>query len=273
MMNWRRPVFYLLFLCPWMLGVTECNTFSGAADKTSGEALMYTARQYIDAGDYDNALTTIALLTATVRGSHDGRVLEATAYAGKCGLNLVSLAKALADDLDTRKLMQILLTQMKTGTQTIYGHCTSATTLVQGISASDMTSDDYIFQAFIQFARIGSVLASLPGVDADDDGGADAGANAVICTAGFDVDTDNVGVALNIAMSSITSSGITVDASLQTAYTNACTAGFPCAITTVGGFNALQRLAIRTFIRAEEIGLNTCNGASTSCPCLAGPAS
>lgn len=268
------PIFCLVFLSPWILGNAECNAFLGTADKSSKAALMYIAKSQIDNADYTGALTTLATMTTTDQASHDGRVLKATAYAGRCGLNLVNLANDVSTNIGSKKVMQILLTTMKAATS--YTDCTSAETQMLAIAAADMTADDYVFLAFLEFAKIGAALESVADTS-DHDGTVDGGFNS--CTMAAAV-TGDIGVALNVAMNSLTSSGVAIlSSSITTTWNSICNATapftYPCNNTDPNAFtNPKQLNIIRTLIKANEIGLNTCGGSSYSngaCSCMPPP--
>ena len=252
------PLFCVLFLTPWMLGNSECNAFVGTADKGTGPALIYSARQLIDKGDYTGALAQIALLSPADRVGHDGRIVEATAYAGRCGLNLVNLANDVATLISSKKLMEILLSNMKGAASE--ADCTSSEGLVVQIPAADMSSDDYAFLAFVEFARIGSLLRRL--VDANKDGVVDGD---TICSAGTsgganytDTDAGTIGVAFNRAIAALNSSGVTLGGSFVTSYQAACAAGLNCTVQTTNGYTAMEARALRTLARTNDVGLKTC---------------
>jgi hypothetical protein len=258
------PAFCVLFLCPWMLGNSECNAFVGSADKGTSQAILYTARQLIDQGNYTGAIAEVALLSATDKLSHDGLVVGATAYAGRCGLNLVTLASAISNQISTKTLMEILLADMKGATNE--NDCTTAEGLLVQVSAGDITTDDEIFLAFVEFSRIGALLRRL--VDANADGIVDGD---TICSAGTsgggagtDTDAGTLGVSLNRAFKAIQASGIALAPSVTAQYAAACAAGLNCNVTTTNGFTLMEQHALRTLARTKEIGLKTCAAASGS---------
>lgn len=265
------PIFCLLFLCPWLLGNAECNAFLGTADKTGDDALTYQAKQYIDSGDYTNALTSIAQLSTTRRNSHAGRVLEATAYAGKCGLNFLALADDVANQVGkgTKTLMAALLTEMKGATS--YADCSSAETLLLGVATADMTSDDWIFLTFLEFAKIGAVLEVS--ADGSSHSGAVANGYDTCSTANIsDLQVGEIGASINIALSSLAHSGVSLSGLNTSQFTTYCGSFNMCNNTTAASFvgNTFGLYALRTLIKANEMGLNTCGGASGSsaaCTC------
>jgi hypothetical protein len=73
------------------------NILSELADKDTDEALLFDARESVNAQDYDNA---IAIITTQMSsgGSQkaEAREVLASAYAGKCGLNFIDFTDRLA---------------------------------------------------------------------------------------------------------------------------------------------------------------------------------
>jgi len=267
MKPWLRRVLTVMFLAPWVLGVSECNTFSGSSNKTTDAALMFQAQQDINKQDYSDALTTLASLSSTAQTSHDGLILIASAHAGVCGLNLVNLAEDVANLISSKTIMEILLADLKGATSN--ADCSAAETALLSIPAASMTSDDYIFLAFLEFAKIGADL------EISADGGLHTGTAPVSFTSCpttplTDALARDVGISLNIALSAINSSGISVASALTSTMQPLCASpvNFPCSTTDPTVFSALQVKIIRTLIQASEVGLNTCGGASTSLGCI-----
>jgi len=269
---WIGPIFSLLFLCPWILGNSECNAFSGTADKTADAALMYEARQKIDKGEYSEALTSIARMTAINRDGHDGRILEASAYAGLCGLNLVTFATHLSSGISTTTLMALLLTEMKAATS--YANCVSAETLLQGIPAAQMTSDDWVFFAFVEFAKMGAALEVAQLDSPAHSGTVNTGFNT--CTAAApltDAIVADIGLGIALAITAITNSGISLGPSGLTALCGA-PINYPCGATSAATILATPAYItlIRTLMKTNEMGLNICGGAvGSSAPCAPCP--
>lgn len=256
----KAPVVSLLIALPWLLGNTECNIFAGAANKESAAALLFSAQEKINQGDYAGALTDISKMTAADRATHDGRIMEASARVGLCGFNMLNMATDLANSNATNPLMKIALKNMKESTS--YADCWTALGLVQGITAGELTSDDYVFRAFVGFATIGSVLASV--IDANDDGNADADS---MCTSGTSLEVGKIGVSLDDAISSLQAAGGSVADSVASAYDALCTGGFPCSVTDPTAYTANQIKALRSAIRAKEVGLNSCGDTINNCLC------
>lgn len=264
----------LLIFGPVLLGNGECNTFIGAADKSSDDALIYDVQQKINAGDYDGALDLIGRLSPGRRESYDGRVLEATALAGKCGLDFIRMAKDIVEGIGSKQLMKILGSNMRNATD--FTPCVQAETVLMGIQANQMTPDDHIFLAFVEFAKMGAILA--------ESGAIDASGNVVPtydpCTDLDDHQAGHIGTAINIAVDAIAASGVSVAGATTAIVEELCeeigTLPIPgdinpCGIKDPSAFTVEQRLMIRSVVQSNEIGLNTCGGSITNPGCICPP--
>jgi hypothetical protein len=267
-----KTIFVLLGLLPWVLGASGCpNAFSEMADKDSDAALFYQAQMEIDIPNYTLALATLAKATAKGLATRSGRLVTASAYAGRCGLNLVDLASKIANG-GSNTLYTTLLASYKTveTASTAPDDCYSAEQNIVAIPASSAQKDDYIFLAFNSLAKIGTILAKV--ADTDDDGVVDVGFNA--CTTISDDDVNQIGTGLTLTMLGLTNSGFSMNGS--NAFTDVCSrlAALPgaatiCSKTTIGSFSANERLALRAMIKSTEIGFGTCNGTTgSSAACL-----
>lgn len=262
MKAWLGPSFCLLFLCPWLLGATECNLFAGSANKTSDAALMYTAQQQINAEDYTDALTTIGLISAASLGTHAGLALQASANAGMCGLNLVNIATSVQAMTSTTSFMQLMLTAMKSATS--FTNCKTAEQEILSMVPAQMTTDDYVFLVFIEFAKVGAVLETSPASAADPTHSGTVSASFTPCVSTSSGITDasvgEIGVSFDLALSAITSSGLALASSLTTVLNKVCapTGSIACTVTKASDFTALELLALRTLINTSDLGLGTC---------------
>jgi len=257
------PIASLVLLCPWLLGNSECNAFSGTADKTGDSALMYAARQQIDQGQYAEALTTLGQMTADGQAGHDGKVLAASAHAGICGLNLVTFGYNLSNGITAgTKLFPLFLSEMKAATS--YGDCVSAETLMLGIPAAQMTSDDYVFLAFVEFAKIGAALESASVDTSAHQGVVNPALDTCSTTPLTDAIVGDIGAGLTIAANSITQAGASIGGSVS----QICGV-FDCSITSGSSFSAADLLILRGFFKSNEFGFNLCGGSfgTGTCHC------
>ncbi len=73
------------------------NILSELADKDTDDALLFDARESLNAQDYDNAIAIITTqMSAGGSQKVEAREVLASAYAGKCGLNFIDYTDRLA---------------------------------------------------------------------------------------------------------------------------------------------------------------------------------
>ena len=266
----------LAFL-PLTLGASGCpNVYQEMSDKGSDAALIYKAGREIDLEAYDDALETLSGLTSTGKRSRDGRVAKATAYAGKCGLNLLTFANDFANQISGSTLMKLTLNHFRAATS--YEYCKLAEYELLSISARDWKTDDYAFLVFVEMSKIGTLLAGASGADADNDGGLDNAFDPCTDSASHvaEAEVREVGTGLTIMMTALAASGITIGGGMGDTFEELCTdlasigTDF-CSITDPDGFDSDQVNAIRTLIKTKDVGLDVCNGKSfgdATCACI-----
>lgn len=133
------------------------NIFNEMADKTTDKALLYETKLKLGKGEWDGALEQIALMSADYQLRRDIKVLKASAYAGKCGLNFVDLATSLQGGASG--LFAILL-QARTGaTQLNLNNCIISEEILAGIaSVTDRTVEENILMAFLGLIKVANIL-------------------------------------------------------------------------------------------------------------------
>lgn len=276
----RRVVAFLSTVLIFCLIAGCQNVLTESAKKDTDEALLYEARRLIDAEDYSEAVTKIQAMSTTGLAQRETKAVLASAYAGACGLNLVGLANDLSNAGATT-LFNALLYAMKSGSSTTSAECKNAETALLSISttAASRTEDENIFLAFVEFAKLGSIMASS--ADSDGDGVVDAGFDACSSAAISDADIGEVGTAVTISLASIQASGSTAAGSAISSISSVCTdidnalkvalgdpsySGF-CNKTDASSWSAAEIKAIRSLTRSNEVGLATCNDTVTNCFC------
>ena len=89
-MSILRRTYWLVFLS-FVLGCA--NIFQGGAKTNTDPALFVDTQIKMNSGDYDGAINNIEVkMTSKYRTRRDVKVLWASAYAGRCGLNFLDLA-------------------------------------------------------------------------------------------------------------------------------------------------------------------------------------
>ena len=259
-------------LLPWILGASGCpNAYSEMADKDSDAAIFYQAQMEIDIPNFTKALETLTSASAKGLATRPGRLVMASAYAGRCGLNLVDLATKISNG-GTNTIYTTLLAAFKTvaTASTAPDDCYQAEQNIVAIPSASAQTDDYIFLAFNSLAKIGVTLAKV--ADLDDDGVVDPAFNA--CTTMTDADVRQVGTGLTLTMLGLSKSGFSVNGG--NAFTDVCTrlesvtgSAAICEKTNASDFSATELLALRAMMKSTEIGFGTCGGTlgSAGCTC------
>jgi hypothetical protein len=250
-----------------LLGAGCTNAFSEMANKTSDAALLYAAQMSIDKGDYAAAIESIGLMSAKGQTNHTVRSTLASAYAGRCGLNLLSLAQDISN-LSSRTLFEMLMYSFKGADANDVADCQAAETQLLAISSP--SNDEYVQLAFVELAKVGAILAAK--ADSDHDGTPGPGFNSCDSNTISDALVADVGTGITIAVASLAGTGVgtsatapisaicdSIDSALHTT-------GF-CDQTSATDFDPTELLALRSLIKANEIGLKTCNNTVSNCPC------
>ncbi len=272
-----RKILSLILLSPWVLGVSGCpNAFEEMADKNSDDAFLYAAQMAIDNQEYTAAIQTIEKMTTEGQASKDGRLIKGVAYAGRCGLNLIELAEKLKDMGSTTVFT--VLTRAFANVPTVSTRpedCLAAEQSLLAIPTAEMTSDDWVFLAFLEFAKIGTYLARV--ADKNDDGNVDTAAPAFnSCSTISDADTRQLGTGLTIGILALARAGSALLGDVTSSISTVCTriaaaagSASVCTKTTASAFTAPEVLALRAMIKGNELGFGTCGGATGSSPaCL-----
>jgi hypothetical protein len=265
----------LAALIPWLTGFAGCqNLYGEIADKKSDAALMYQAKMHIDRSEFTSAINAMNRASAASRDSRQGRVVIATAYAGRCGLNLITLAEQLANmgsDTLFRQLMVAFKSATVVGGQA--ADCQQAESLLMGIPGAQRNSSDNVFLAFTSMSKIGAYLGQS---SANDSGTGNVAAGFNACNTGEISDSEirQIGSGLMTMMAAFDSSGAPVLDNLTAILDPFCTAletatgATTCDKTDPDDFDATELKFLRSMLRSNEIGLNTCNNSITDPACV-----
>lgn len=268
---------------PFICGVSGCqNAFQDTADTKSDAALLFQAQLRMDEKAYGDAISLITSMSSAGFEKRETKVVLAAAYAGACGLELIALADHIASEADGgAKLYPMLLRAYPQATADHVANCKlgEATLLSISTTPSDLTPDENILLAFIEFTKIGSILAAS-GLDQTGDGTIDPAFDPCVDDADniVDADVQHLGTGITLAMAALAASGTPVAEEITGVFEPLCTAvdaalgttGF-CDQTDPSDFDALEVRGLRALIKSNEIGFNTCGGAigsSASCICL-----
>lgn len=270
----RYTALLTFLMIPWILGASGCpNAYQEFADKYSDEALFFQAQTELDIPDYDRALATVSKATPRGLSTRRGRLVKASALAGRCGLNLLDLATRISN-MGTSTLYNTLMPAFRsvTSSSTAPADCLAAEQNIVAIPASSAKPDDYVFLTFNSFAKIGTLLAKV--ADTNDDGLVDGSFDP--CTSITDADVREIGTGLTLAILGVTNANLNISPSA--AFTTLCSrlaaqsgSASICTKTTASSFTAGELLALRSMMKGSEIGFNTCGGttgSSSACLCF-----
>lgn len=271
--------FWILISIGSTLGCSA-NILEAFSDTQTDEALLFAAKKKINSGDYDTALTYFSSMTSSFRSRRDVIAVQASAYAGKGGLNFLDLVDGLTN-MGTNRLFVFLMQTFTSGTTTKRDSCITAEALMQTISSSyaSRTSDENLFLSLINLAKMGVIFNRV--ADANADNSVDGGFSACSSASISDADVGEIGTAINLMRTSLSGvSGTTFGSfasdinticanwpAMVSAY-NFCVDGLGAPIFTSSSFTANQLKGIRSLINENStVGLGSCAGDIVACAC------
>jgi hypothetical protein len=261
------------------LGCTK-NLFDELADKSDPDATVFEARRALNKRQYTEAIALMSDLPAEYLAREDVNFLLASAYAGRCGLEILDLAFEL-QDLDGGQFMKLLMQLFKESTPDRADDCIQAEALlVASGTASERSKDENLLLSFVSLTKLGAILNAF--ADQDDDGQPDAGWNH--CQeADFPEDyVREVGTALALFLESFGSVGADIAGGTMDGLEEACSQHpfleTACSKTDRTTYTADEIKALRMIVAAENfatvpttvvgIGIGACSDLQTDCICL-----
>lgn len=254
--------------------VTSCkNAFEESAQKNTNEAVYFAAQRDLDASDFDSAITKLLTLSTAYKSRREVVATIASAYAGRCGLQFLTLVQLISDNPGSR-LFPLLIQNFKNSTVSDIADCVEGERWLRTLAPTnvftDLTSDENIMLAMLSFAKIGSALATYG--DLDHDGVADATFDTCNVANLPDATAREIGTGITVAISAIAASGATIGAGALNAVATACSS-LPagqnfCSIYVPADFTAAQVKVINGLIASTDtVGLGTCNNTLMNCVC------
>jgi hypothetical protein len=145
--------------------VSCSNVFSDLSERTTNKAKLFQAKLLLDRSDWDGAIAAIESLSTSYQIRRDVRALLASAYAGRCGIDMLTLIDGISNGSAPRLLMQLVET-MADATLTAVDDCILAETTLDSIgTAAERTVDENLLMTFVQFGKIGAILNVKADVD------------------------------------------------------------------------------------------------------------
>jgi hypothetical protein len=168
-----------LFSLSAILMLVSCsqNALLESAKRDTDAALLFEAKKKMNSSLWTDAITMIGRMSAAGQAERATKVTLASAYAGRCGLDLIRLADQISNSAGTN-FFSLLGSSMRAATAPSVTDCIAAETTLLAISSDPtaLTADENMMLSFIGFSKIGAILAAY--ADLDDDGSADAGFDA-----------------------------------------------------------------------------------------------
>ena len=251
------------------VSMTSCgqNAFLETAKRDSDPALLFEAQKLMNQKQWTQAIEKLNLMTSTGRAKRDAKAALASAYAGRCGLNLIAFSDVVANA--SGNLFRVFLTAMRNANSQSITDCISAETTMLSISesAGARTADENMFLAFVGWAKIGAILAVE--ADTNDDGTPDGGWDSCTLSASL---KGEIGTGLTISVASLAQTGTTVGGSLSSSVNSICTslggAYDFCSVTNASAFTSDQLRAIGAITKStDQPGVGTCAGTVSACLC------
>jgi hypothetical protein len=253
------------------------ESFSNTEDDPS---LYAAALKYINTNYYGDAVEACETMSATYR-TGTARFVCASAYAGRCGYTMTSVATLLGGYNPTTnpvKVLRFLLQSYPTGTTSQRADCETASVLLRtGGAAADRTDDENFMMILMSLTHLGVAMNSLADLDNDN-----------VIDVGFDqcdsaVDFTNTAVSeVGRAFWDIYQSALAINSTLTTQLVTAmgamnlalntynATYNFIAPAANPNSYTAAQRAGIRAMVAEDSLAgldLGTCTD-FTNCVAL-----
>ena len=136
------------------------NMYRDFSDKSSDSYLIFQAKSYMDALDFDSAITSITPVVASQPTNEEVAYIASASYAGRAGLRILDLFSKLASELSSKSILQIFAEHFPGATDTTVADIESATRVLEAFSprASGRSPSLNFYALFLYYSRIGVIL-------------------------------------------------------------------------------------------------------------------
>ncbi len=254
-----------LLLITALLGCTQ-NLFEEMVDQDSPEAVFFQAKREINKRNYSAAIILLQSLDPLYMSERSRIPIYASAYAGRCGLEFISLLEELQATTSSA-IFAMLMGSFPGALAANVQDCIEASDLLQGIGDEiERNGDENLLLAFTSLAKIGTILSSL--ADTDDDGVADATFDQCDNTDLPDDMVREVGAGLAVTLLSLSGVGAGYIDGAVDSFTDLCSqdpslASF-CSVTDPASFSPAEVQAFRYAIGSNDYGIDSCGGQDIS---------
>ena len=151
-----------LLMCFSLVGCG--NVFTDISDQHSDSAILYAANMSLSSGQWTQAITQIGTLTAATKNLRSTQVLLSSAYAGRCGLDIIALANTMQNNNGaTNSFFDLIKAAFLGSTASQEADCVTAQTILQTAWGQTQPSATFspvenILMAFIGLAEVGAII-------------------------------------------------------------------------------------------------------------------
>jgi hypothetical protein len=251
---------YALFLALiFLIAVVNgggCNIFNDVSDKNSDAAVLDDVKNLANRGLWNDAILKWGLLSPTGQADREAKVLLASAYSGRGGLDIVTLIDTLNTNVGggATSLFSQLMQSFRGATIGKYLDQIQAETILKSVGspASARTVDENVMMLFVQFAKLGTLFAAV--ADTDADGVVDAGYDN--CTDHDVTQGREIATAIGIINDCLSAIGEDIAGDSLGDLTAACAsyAGM-CGITDTGSVDATMERTARTLAGENNLSV------------------
>jgi hypothetical protein len=257
-----------LILCLILSATTACvdNIFVESADTETPDAIFFAAKQEINNRNYNRAVLLLQSLTPDYLNVRVRVPIHASAYAGRCGLEFISLLEAL-QSTNSSAVLGMLMGSFPGAEIDNVNDCIFASDLLQDIGDESVRDgNENLLLAFVSLAKMGVILSSL--ADLDDDGVADATFDQCDNNDLPEAMVREVGASLAVTILSLSAVGGgyidgTVDSFADLCAQDPNLQPF-CNTTDPTSFSAAEVQAFRYAIGSNDFGIDSCGGLNLS---------
>ncbi len=264
-------------------GILGCskNLFEELADKRDPNAALFEAKQALNHRNYTQALLLFDGMSPEVLARRDVNFLRASAYAGRCGLEILKVAFEL-QDLSGGQFLKLMM-QLFGGSQAAQvDDCIQAQTLLVGASATSTgrSTDENLLLSFVSLTKLGATLSAF--ADQDQDGEPDPAWDHCQEADFPEAYVREVGVSLALFLESFALAGADIAGGTLDDLDEACSMhpllANACSKTDPSAYAPAEVSALRSLVAAENlasipstvvgIGIGACSDLQTDCICL-----
>ncbi|MBY0385380.1 hypothetical protein K2X05_09495 [bacterium] len=248
------------------------NILDESAKTKTPAAIYYEAKDLMGNGNYDAAINLLQSLGPTYLSQRDVALVYASAFSGRCGLNLVNLIQQLENVGTSPTIFLFFMGLYPGGTDAKIGDCVFSESTVNTFgNYTQRTADENILMGLSSITKVGTILSRY--ADADNDGAADAGFDHCDLTDFPDDAVREIGTGIANAILSISAVSSTISSGALTDITAICALNVNlnsfCTTTDKNSFSATEVTFLRSVLAStsEGIGAPTCPGSFITCIC------